>query len=61
MQKALCNATADGDGDHIHICVMEHTAKDSHGKVHMCKCGVFFADVKKSEIDRAGKTLEKTQ
>jgi len=61
MQRALCNATAEGEKGHMHICSLEHTGKDTHGKVHLCRCGTLFASVKKSDIERAGQKLEKTQ
>jgi hypothetical protein len=73
MQTALCNATAEGEHGHIHICTLEHGHKSrwkavivngkeqSQPAAHYCKCGAFFASVKKSDIERAGKTLQKTQ
>lgn len=63
MQTALCNATAEGENGHIHICTLEHTHKGKlkEGIAHLCKCGAIFASVKKSDIERAGKTLQKTQ
>lgn len=57
MQKALCNATADGK-EHTHIC---NSPLGHKGQVHICRCGAIFASVKKSVLDRTGDKLEKVQ
>lgn len=58
MQRALCNATAEGEDDHTHICNLDHAHK---GQAHYCRCGTFFLIVKDSDLPASGTDLEKVQ